>query len=310
MASQQSPEHFGNRYRYDKHYKLNAWGHQNCDPSVHTKKRCISEASQAFTDAIRAGNVDAVETLLHTKCILPRDYFRDAVLTDKCVELLDLFCHYGFEVNGPGSLPNACCPIWLQVVPSALSTTATDRDPCSTSPYGLDALGWLRDHGGRLNSVVHSGKYPTLLDSAAEYGSIEGIKLLIKAGADVTKTRVLPAAAGSTVINDDSSKAMMEYLLSEIGDVDVNTFCRPYFWGMPTEERMTALEAALRVQSHERIMFLLNHGANPCLGGEHSAIAKAREMASQCEDKEKGDWLREEADFLERRTLLACFDAP
>lgn len=133
-----------------------------------------------------------------------------------------------------------------------------------------DLVRWCLDHGARVDNdydrVVEPGKmerirYPPLLESAAEWGTVSTFELLRGLGA-ATGPRMLHLAVGRAA-SDKNNRAMemVRYLVDEVG-IDVNQqdsdVLLPMHLGPPINYAVKDSRTGGRV-----VRFLLERGADP-----------------------------------------------
>ncbi len=129
-----------------------------------------------------------------------------------------------------------------------------------------ELLHWFLEHGAdpsaRLNYRPFSS---TALDSAAAFGTIDLVKLLLQHGASLSNSTPLQSAAMSP-LEDADRIPMLEYLLG-LTSLDINAGDKDivgihYQVGPP-------INAALKKPHMQRVRWLLGRGAVPNIGAIH-----------------------------------------
>ena len=122
----------------------------------------------------------------------------------------------------------------------------------------------MLDHGADPDAKTYS--YCTPICYAAQYGSLDTIKLLHGRGADPTKGIPLKYAI---MRKDDNWKAVIELFLGYGCDINEVHYYGISRCGRPRSDPGTVLHSAARWNRHHTIPFLLEKGADPLKLSEH-----------------------------------------
>lgn len=229
-------------------------------------------------NALRAGNLEIARHLLSTGAPILRDTPTSILSAPPAqqIPLFELFTHYGWTPNTPGFYGAVLLP---KVV------------------INLPLLQWFLEHGADPNlgkQYNHRDRMGTsdtdscaALTTAAAAGSLEAVRLLLDAGAQVKNGAPLHAAAGACppgtpagaqlnagVISskefDTSRIPVMELLVEHGADVNQAEDWRYVLAQYP-------IVRAAMAGAVERVKWLLAHGADPeAVGGFGSAIDHAK----------------------------------
>lgn len=120
------------------------------------------------------------------------------------------------------------------------------------------AVQWLLDHGA--DPDARTFPYCTPICYAAQYGSLNTIKLLHERGADPTKGIPLKYAI---MRKDDNWKAVIELFLEYGCDINGVYYYGISRCGRPRSDPGAVLHSAARWNRHHMVPFLLEKGADP-----------------------------------------------
>lgn len=227
--------------------------------------------------ALRAGQVEVVRYLLSAGAVVSRDVPCHVLMAPEAqqIPLFEVLAEHGWTPNMPSYYGEV-------LLPSVVTN--------------LPVLRWFLDHGANPNLGIQRPKKERMgksdtkscsaLESAAESGTLDAVRLLLDAGARVEYGIPLHCAAGArlngTDINncpsptrefDEDRVSIMDLLVKHGVDVNQRDEWNYHVLRVP---RLPILIATM-AGAVERVRWLLEQGADPeADGGWGSAVSRAR----------------------------------
>ena len=233
-----------------------------------------------LVSALDAGQVEIARYLLSAGAVIGRAVPRHVLAApqDQQIPLFELLTEHGWTPNTPGFYGDVLLP-----------SIVTD----------LALLRWFLDHGAKPNLGAQRDQRDRMgssetdscsaLEAAASRGSVEAVRLLLDAGAQVDYGVPLHCAVGAHFedmnIYDPPIRAtreldvgriqIMELLVEEGADVNQRDESHHMVPRLPV--LLATMAGAV-----ERVKWLLEHGADPEADGTHgSAMSHARRYGSE-----------------------------